>query len=193
MKKLCVIGLMLLPVLASQQACVPVVATGATTAVAMAYDRRTAGSIIDDQNITLRGRSAIINNDEINRQSNISINSFNGVVLITGETPTEEVKQQVTAIIKDIPKVRVVRNELAIAAPSALTSRSSDAWITSKVKARMTGDQNVDPLHVRVVTERGIVYLMGMVTRAEAEDAVRVARTTSGVQRVIKVFEYVTE
>ena len=94
-------------------------------------------------------------------------------------------------MVKDIPKVRKVYNELAISGPSALTSRSSDSWITTKLKTKMTQDENVDPFYVKVVTERGIVYLMGKLTKAEADQAVAVARSTKGVLRVVKIFEYI--
>lgn len=184
-KLACLIALPLL-----LQGCVPAVATGAATGVAVAYDRRTAGTVIDDQGIEFRAKYALFSNKEIYDQSNVNVTAYNGIVLLTGETPSESLKQKVTDEVKKLPKVRRIHNELAIAAPSALTSRSSDTWITSKVKARMTGNEGTDPLHIKVVTERGIVYLLGLVTRAEADQAVDVVKNTAGVQRVVKLFEY---
>src|SRR5690606_17168202 len=105
--------------------------------------------------------------------------------LLSGETPNEALKQKATNLVKDIPKVRKVYNELAISGPSALTSRSSDSWITTKVKTQITRDENVDPFYVKVVTERGTVYLMGKVTKAEADRAVAVTRSVKGVLRVV--------
>ncbi len=93
-------------------------------------------------------------------------------------------------LLKSIPKVRRIHNELIIAAPSALPSRSSDAWITSKIKTKLAAEQNVDPFYIKVVTEHGIVYLMGIVNKTEADRAVRVVTQSAGVQRVVKLFEY---
>jgi osmotically-inducible protein OsmY len=173
------------------QGCAPAVVGGAATGASVAYDRRTTGTVIDDQGIEFKAAYALFNNKEIYDQSHINVTSYNGVVLLTGETPSESLKQKVTAEVKKIPKVRRIHNELAIAAPSALPSRSSDGWITSKVKAKMTTDERIDPFHVKVVTERGIVYLMGMISRAEADRAVNLVKNTAGVQRVVKVFEYI--
>lgn len=172
------------------QGCAPAVVGGAATGASVAYDRRTTGTVIDDQGIEFKASYALFNNKEIYDQSHINVTSYNGVVLLTGETPSESLKQKVTAEIKKIPKVRRIHNELAIAAPSALPSRSSDSWITSKVKAKMTTDEQTDPFHVKVVTERGIVYLMGLLSRAEADRAVNLVKNTAGVQRVVKIFEY---
>jgi len=172
------------------QGCAAAVVTGAATGASLAHDRRSSGAVIDDQGIEFKGSSALFTNKEIYDQSHINITSYNGVVLITGETPTEALKQQVSAEIKAIPKVRRIHNELIIAAPSALPSRSSDSWITSKIKTKMTTDSNIDPFYIKVVTEHGIVYLMGLVSHAEADDAVSIVAKSAGVQRVIKIFEY---
>lgn len=172
------------------QGCAPAVVGGAATGASVAYDRRTTGTVIDDQGIEFKAAYALFNNKEIYDQSHINVTSYNGVVLLTGETPSESLKQKVTAEIKKIPKVKRIHNELAIAAPSALPSRSSDAWITSKIKAKMTTDEQTDPFHIKVVTERGIVYLMGLVSHAEADRAVNLVKNTAGVQRVVKIFEY---
>lgn len=119
------------------QGCAPAVVGGAATGAAVAYDRRTTGTVIDDQGIEFKAAYALFNNKEIYDQSHINVTSFNGVVLLTGETPSESLKQKATAEVKQIPKVRRIHNELAIAAPSALPSRSTDTWITSKIKAKM--------------------------------------------------------
>ncbi len=172
------------------QGCAPAVVGGAATGAAVAYDRRTTGTVIDDQGIEFKAAYALFNNKEIYDQSHINVTSFNGVVLLTGETPSESLKQKATAEVKQIPKVKRIHNELAIAAPSALPSRSTDTWITSKIKAKMATDERIDPFHIKVVTERGIVYLLGLVSRAEAQQAVNLVTNTAGVQRVVKIFEY---
>lgn len=182
--------LLLIPIMLLQ-ACAAVVVGGAATTAAVAYDRRTAGAILDDQSIEVKAKYAIFQNKDVYNQSNINVTSYNGFVLLSGETPNEALKQKATNLVKDIPKVRKVYNELAISGPSALTSRSSDSWITTKVKTQITRDENVDPFYVKVVTERGTVYLMGKVTKAEADRAVAVTRSVKGVLRVVKIFEYI--
>ena len=189
MSRLKLILLMLVPVF-MLQACATAVVTGAATGASVAHDRRTTGSIIDDQGIEFKADYDIFNNKPLYNQSHINVTSYDGIVLVTGETPTQEMKTDVTNIIKQIPKVRRVHNELAIAAPSALPSRSSDAWITSKIKAKMTTDEQIDPFYFKVVTERGVVYLMGIVSHAEAQKAIDLVKTTAGVQRVVTIFEY---
>jgi len=182
--------LLLLLALIVLQGCATAVITGAATGVSIAHDRRTTGSVIDDQGIEFKAASAIYRNKAIYDQSHVNVTSYNGTVLITGEALTEQLKQQIYELVRVIPKVRTIHNELIIAAPSALPSRSSDAWITSKVKAKITADENLDPFFVKVVTEHGIVYLMGIVTQSEAQRAVHIASTSAGVQRVVKIFEY---
>lgn len=172
------------------QGCAAAIVTGAATGVAVATDRRTSGMVIDDQGIELKAYSAIRSNKEIHDQVHINITSYNGLVLLTGETPTESLKQQVEDIVKDHSKVRRVFNEIIIAAPSALPSRSSDTWITSKIKAKLTAERGINPLSIKVITEHGIVYLMGLVSRAEANTVVAVVSQSAGVQRVVKLFEY---
>ena len=172
------------------QGCATAVVTGAATGASVAVDRRTTGTIIDDQSIEFKAASAIRNNKELYDQSHINVTSYNGLVLLTGETPTEAFKQQAESLVRNIPKVRRIFNELIIAAPSALPSRSSDTWITSKIKAKLTAEKGVNPLNVKVVTEHGVVYLMGIISHAEADLAVNVVKRSAGVQRVVKLFEY---
>ena len=171
--------------------CPAVVVVGAATGAAVNNYRRSTGAMIDDQGIEFKATSAIYNNKKIYDQSHINFTSFNGVLLVTGETPNEALKQEVTNLVKDIPRVRKVYNELAILAPSAVPSRTSDTWITSKVKSKLLADKDVKGLHTKVVTERGIVYLMGKIRRNEADKVVNVVRSTGGVQKVVKVFEYI--
>jgi len=189
MLKLKLALLLLLPLLVLQ-GCATAVVTGAATGASIAHDRRSTGSVIDDQGIEFKASYALFKNKEIYDQSHINVTSYNGVVLLTGETPSEDLKQQVSAEIKAIANVRRVHNELIIAAPSALPSRSSDSWITSKIKTKLATEKGIDPFYVKVVTEHGIVYLMGILSRAEADLAVSVVTKSAGVQRVVKIFEY---
>tara|TARA_B110000046_G_scaffold85774_1_gene93805 strand:+ start:139 stop:714 length:576 start_codon:yes stop_codon:yes gene_type:complete len=172
------------------QGCATAIITGAATGVTIAHDRRTTGAVIDDQGVEFKAALAIFNNKDIYEQSHINITSYNGIILITGETLTEQLKRQVYDLVRVIPKVRTIHNELIIAAPSSLPSRSSDAWITSKVKAKITSDRQIDPFYIKVVTEHGVVYLMGIVNQSESDRAVGITSNSAGVQRVVKMFEY---
>ena len=111
-------------------------------------------------------------------------------MLLTGETPTEELRQRAEKIVRGVEKVSTVHNEINIAAPSSMITRSSDTVITSKVKTKLLADEKIHGVNIKVVTENGVVYLMGLVSRAEAELATEVARQTGGVQKVVKIFQY---
>jgi len=189
MSKLKFLLLFILPIIVLQ-GCATAVITGAATGVSVAHDRRSAGAVIDDQGIEFKASYTLFNNKEIYDQSHINVTSYNGIVLITGETLTEQLKQKITAEVKAINKVRRIHNELIIAAPSALPSRTSDTWITSKIKTKLALEKGIDPFYIKVVTEHGIVYLMGVVSHAEADKAVTIVTQSAGVQRVIKIFEY---
>lgn len=186
--------LALLALLAGQvlSGCAPLVVGGVATGAAVAHDRRTTGTVIEDQTIELKAAAALREDAALAEQGHINVTSYNLNVLLSGEVPTAAMKQRAERLVSDVDRVRRVYNELAIAAPSSMMSRSSDTLITGKVKAKLfTVDvPGFDPTRVKVVTERGTVYLMGMVTREEAAAAVDVARSTGGVQRVVKLFEY---
>jgi osmotically-inducible protein OsmY len=169
--------------------CVPVVAGGAAAGGLMAADRRTSGAYIDDQAIELKASKQI--NDQLDTRVHADITSYNRNVLITGEAYDDAAKQKAESIVKGIENVRSVTNEMIIGPQSSMSSRSNDAYLTSKVKARMVSENKFPANYVKVITEQGVVYLMGMVTRQEAEDAVEIARNTDGVDKVVKVFEYV--
>lgn len=169
--------------------CVPVVAGGAAAGGLMAADRRTSGAYIDDEAIELKASKQI--NDKLDTRAHADITSFNRNVLITGEAYDENAKQTAESIVKGIENVRSVTNELIVGPQSSMSSRSNDAYLTSKVKAHMVSENKFPANYVKVVTENAVVYLMGMVTRQEADDAVEIARNTDGVEKVVKVFEYV--
>ncbi len=189
MPKLKALLLLIMPVM-FLQGCAAAVVTGAATGAAVVHDRRSAGTVLDDQSIEIKVSSILFSNKKIYDQSHINATSYNGIVLLTGETPNESLKQEVTKEVQTIANVRRIHNELLIAAPSSLPSRSSDAWITSKIKAKLTADKYIDPFYIKVVTEHGIVYLMGLVSHAEADRVVGIVTQSAGVQRVIKIFEY---
>ena len=169
--------------------CVPaVIAVGAGGAALVATDRRTTGTQVDDQGIELK----IINqaNAQYGDRIHLNATSYNGVVLLTGEVPDQGVWASIGNLAKNTEKVRVVQNELVVGSNTDLSARTNDSYITSKVKARFVEANTFPATFVKVVTERGIVYLMGIVTRPEGNAAGEIAATTSGVVRVVKVFEY---
>ena len=171
------------------QGCAPlVVGAAAGGAVLMADDRRTAGIYIEDENIEWK---ALARRREVAPNAHVNAISYNRKVLLTGEASSEEEKKRIADAIAAVPNVREVANEIQVAGASSLASRGSDSLITSNVKARMINNGKFSPNHVKVVTEAGVVYLMGLVSQAEGEAAAEIARTTSGVTRVVKVFEYI--
>jgi len=163
----------------------------AGTTAAVAHDRRTTGTFIEDQSIELKAAKSFYSDKEINDSSHLNVTSYNLVVLITGETPSEDIRNRIVNIVREISKVTHVYDELTIAAPSSWTSRTSDSLITSKVKTKLLTLGNFDGTRVKVVTEKGVVYLMGLLTRAESDVATKVAQETGGVQKVVKLFQYV--
>lgn len=171
------------------QGCFPLALTGMGTAALMASDRRTTGMYIEDEAIEWKIFSRMRGDYP---GLHVNPTSFNRRVLLTGEAPDEDMKKKIEGSVRRIENVREVTNELAIAGSSSLASRGNDALVTSNVKARMVNNGKFSPSHVKVLTEQGVVYLMGLVTTSEADAAVEIARTTSGVSRVVKVFEYVS-
>ena len=171
------------------QACAPLaVGAAAGGAALMVNDRRTTGIYIEDENIEWKALARV---REVAPNAHVNATSYNRKVLLTGETLTEEEKRKIAETIKGVESVREVANELQVAGASSLASRGSDALITSNVKVRMVNNGKFSPNHVKVLTEAGVVYLMGLVTQAEGNAAAEIARSTSGVTRVIKVFEYI--
>jgi osmotically-inducible protein OsmY len=169
------------------QGCFPLLVGGTAATVAMEDDRRTAGNYIEDENIEWKALARI---REVSRLAHVNATSFNRKVLLTGEAPSAEERKRIEDAVKSIPSVVEVTNEVQVAGASSMASRGSDALITSTVKARMVNNGRFAPNHVKVITEAGTVFLMGLVTMAEGDAAVEIARTTSGVTRVVKVFEY---
>ena len=168
-----------------------ITAAGSTAAGAVTLDRRTAGTIIEDQSIEIKAYRAIQTEKELDEQTHINITSYDTAVLVTGESPLDEMREKIISIVSNIEKVTHVYNEITIAAPSSMVSRSSDTYITAKVKAKIFANKILSGLVIKIVTEKGIVYLMGLITREEAEIATNIARETGGVQKVVKLFKYI--
>ena len=175
-------------VAASQLAgCAAVVVGGAATGASVVTDRRTAGVYLGDQEIELRAMNRL---EEAFPKNSISSTSYNRQVLLTGQVPDAATKTRATEIVQGIPDVRGVFNELAVSGPTSLASDANDVSLTTQVKTRLLRDERVPGLKLKVVTEAGVVYLMGLTTRTEAAAAADIASTTSGVTRVVTLFEY---
>ncbi len=165
-----------------------VIGVGVGAGIMVAKDRRTSSTMLEDQNIESKAKDRIT--EKYGKQVYINVTSFNRLVLLTGQAPTDEIKQDVSVLVLEVPNVRNVQNEIAVGGISSATSGASDALLTSQVKGRLTRNKEVSAANIKVVSESGTVFLMGLVTRAEAETASQTAATTSGAQRVVKVFEY---
>jgi osmotically-inducible protein OsmY len=179
-------GIVLLALLL--QGCVGVAVVGAGSAAMSAMDRRTTGVQIEDERIELVSSNR--SGEKFGDKAHINITSYNRNVLLTGEVADAAARDEVEKIVRGVPNVRGVTNDLQVGPLASMSSRANDAGITGKVKARFVDAGKFNAVHVKVVTEASVVYLLGIVTEAEASDAVEVARTTGGVRKVVKVFEY---
>jgi osmotically-inducible protein OsmY len=170
--------------------CAPLLIGSAVGSALMVTDRRSTGSQIDDETIELRASARL--NEAMGDRVHVNVTSYNRQVLLTGETPTEALRQQAEQIVSRVDNVRTVINELAIASPTTLPQRSGDVLITGRIRASFVDAADLHANSFKVVTERGTVYLLGRVTQREAERATNIARQTNGVQRVVRAFEIVT-
>ncbi len=173
------------------QGCFPVVATGVAVGVLAVTDRRTVGTQAEDETVEWKVSNRVGN--RFGDKLHLNATSYNRKILLTGEVPSEEAKIQIGEIASRVENVNGIYNELVVGAVSSLSARSNDAYITSKVKTRFIDASQFAPNHVKVVTEAGIVHLLGIVNDREAKAAVQVARTTSGVLKVVNLMEVVTE
>ena len=176
----------------SLTACVPLVIGGAAAGGSLvATDRRTSGAQLEDEGIELRGTSRIRGN--LGERGHVNLTSYNRQVLLTGEVPTAQDKQLVEQIVSRVENVASVVNELVVAGNSSLAQRSSDTLITGRIKAQLIDAPDLFSNAFKVVTERGTTYLMGRVTQREADRATNLVRSTSGVQKVVRIFEVISE
>lgn len=176
---------------AALSACAPMLVGGAVMTGLTVSDRRTTGAQLEDERIETRGAGRLREN--LGDRGHINIVSYNRQVLLTGEVPNEQDKQLAEQVVSRVENVRSIINELAVLAPSTLTQRSSDALVTGRVKSNLIDAKDLQSNAFKVVTERGVTYLMGRVTAREADRATDLARRTSGVQKVVRLFEIITE
>jgi osmotically-inducible protein OsmY len=174
----------LLPLLGLQGCPVALVGTAAVTA----FDRRTSSAIFQDESMALTILDRI--SGRFGSLTHVNVTPYNRVILLTGEAPDEATRAAVEAEVREIANVRGVVNEIQIGPPASLAGRANDSLITSRVKTRFLDADKFNAVHVKVVTEAGVVYLLGVVTEQEANDAAEITRTTGGVIKVVKMFSY---
>ena len=176
---------------AALSACAPLIVGGAVVGGVMAVDRRTAGTQIEDEGIELRAANRI--RETLGDRAHVNVTSYNRQVLLTGEVATAQDRQAVEQMVSQVENVRSVVNDLAVMPPSTLSQRSTDTFITGKVRASLVDAQDISANSFKVVTERNTVYLMGRVSQREANRATDIARGVSDVRKVVRVFEVVSE
>lgn len=153
---------------------------------------RTLGSKIDDSLIETKVSVNIAKaNTDLDQNSHIVVTSYNGVVLIAGQTPRADLKAMAEQAASEVQRVKKVHNEIQVLQPSSLLARNNDAWLTTKIKTQMLADGAIPGSRIKVVTENGIVYLLGLLTQAEATRATNLVQGVSGVQKIVKLFEYI--
>jgi osmotically-inducible protein OsmY len=190
MKKSLIAALLLgATVLPALQGCFPMVAAGVTTGVMATFDRRSVGTQTEDESIEWKASARV--GEKLGNKIHVNFTSYNRKVLVTGEALTEDVKAEAESIVGGLANVEEVLNYLTIGSPTSFSNRSNDAFITSKVKSRSLDTGKFNPVHVKVITEAGVVYLMGMLTQPEADAAINVARHTAGVRKVVNLLEII--
>lgn len=178
-------------VLSTLQGCAAVVVVGVAGGVALAHDKRNTQTIMDDQSIEHKIYNKISEDKELEKQTHISLISYNGVVLLTGETPQAHMREKAAEIARNTKNVKRVYNAIKVMQPTSLKSRNNDTWITTRVKSKLLGKKETDGLRIKVITENATVYLMGIIPKDQADFAADLASRIEGVKSVIKVFEYV--
>lgn len=178
----------LVPVLSG---CFGAAAVGVGAGALMVADRRLSETYLADEGIEIRAANRI--SEKFGDRVHVNVTSYNRMVLLSGEVPDAAAKAEIEKIAAGVPNVKAISNELQVAGISSLSSRSNDVYLTSKVKARFIDANRFSVNHVKVVTEDAVVHLLGLVTQAEANAAVEIARTTAGVKKVVRVFEIISE
>ncbi len=187
------ISLFFLAAILLLQGCAALVVGGAATTAVVAHDRRTTGIMVEDQAIELKAYDRLAKEEAIKQSSKINVTSYNRVVLLTGQAENEAIRRQAEQLAGQVEQVRRVVNEIEIGSPASFGEHGRDVALTTEIKLKLTGVDlpDFDSLRVKVVTERGSVYLMGLLTKDEAHAVTEVVRYISGVRRVVKVFEYI--
>ncbi len=191
MKQLITRILFMLSLVFTLQGCIFVAGAAAgAAAIAVVYDHRTLRNSVEDTRLANKISDQIHKIPSLRNECHIEVTSFNRIVLLTGQCPNPEWKQEAGQIAQSSPNINRVYNQITIQGPTSSLTRTSDAWITTKIKSQMLATEDLKSSSIKVVTENGDVYLMGIVKRQQADTAVDIARQVSGVQKVMKIFEY---
>lgn len=171
--------------------CADILSAGREAPIQEDPGNRTVGSYIDDEVIETLSLVNLAKGSEQMKATNISVTSYNGVVLLTGQAPTDNAKLEAEQIVSSVRKVRKIHNEVKISGVSSTIARTNDTWITTKVKAELLTNESIEGARIKVVTDSSTVYLMGLVSQQEADTAINIVRNIAGVEKIVKVFEYV--
>lgn len=186
MKKILVVVLVALIL----QGCIPAIFVAGAATGAVIYDHRSTKTMIDDRNLTFTIQHQFDNDQELRGKAHLSIASFNHIVLLLGQTPNAGLRNKAETMVKANAKVKMVYNEITVEKPISNLDRTNDAWITTKVKTILASVPGLSSANLKVVTENKVVYLMGLTSRSQAKLAADKTRTVGGVQKVVKLFEY---
>jgi len=173
------------------QGCIEAMVVGGATGAFVAADRRQPEVVAGDERVGLTALARIGN--RFGDNTHVNVTSYNYNVLLTGEVPDAKAKSEIERIVRQIPQAKGAVNELQVAGPATLTSRGNDTYLTGRVKGAFVTENKFQANHVKVVTESGVVYLLGLVTHKEADDATAIARSIGGVKKVVRIFEYLTQ
>jgi osmotically-inducible protein OsmY len=182
---------LILLTLALLQGCAGAVVLGAVSGAKMANDERSVGTQLSDTNADFQIASALSKHSDISNQTNIIAVVMNNNVLMIGQSPNSMLRDKAINTVQGLQLGGKIHNQIRIGNPTSFTTRSNDTWVTTKVKGRMLNENGIDVTRIKVITENGEVFLLGLVDRKQADLAVEIARNTAGVRKVVKVFEYV--
>ncbi len=178
-------------IITSLQGCAPMLVAGAATGAVVIHDRRSTGAILDDQTTELKIYNALHQDKALMKNARIEVTVYNGIALLIGQVPSEQHRKRAAAHARENIKIKQVHNELKVAEAIGLKVQNNDTAITFKVKSALLGTKGISSAYFKVNTERGIVYLMGLVTREEGDAAAKAVQQVKGVQGIVKVFEYI--
>ncbi len=173
--------------------CTTIISASRDEPIGENYGKRTPGARVDDEFIETKSKVNLKKIDERFRQAQVKIDSYNGVVLLTGNVPDADMREIATNTIQKIRKVRRVHNELNVSPPRSFSAKLSDGWLSRKVKTRFMFNKEIESSRVRVIANNGVLYLMGLVTHTEADTIVNDAKSTYGLQKIVRVFEYIEQ
>ncbi|SEL20647.1 Osmotically-inducible protein OsmY, contains BON domain [Colwellia chukchiensis] len=173
------------------QGCAAVAVVGVVGGASIATDNRSLGNLIDDQKIEIDAKAKLSKSKGLSSNTNLQVVSVNGSVLVVGQAPNSYLRDQAIKALNEVRGIKQLHNQIRISNKVAITTKANDVWLTSKVKTALFGTDKLDATNIKVVTENAEVFLMGLISQAEAELAVDIARNIGGVNRVFKVFEYI--